>query len=114
MSRWLVAAATICRAGEYGGETLSANDRLVLLTLSAFMNQHHDGVWPSKRTLARETGLSVRAVRASLAKLERIRLLSRHARFNPGRRDRATDYIELHLPIRAGAFDHEGEWQAED
>jgi predicted ArsR family transcriptional regulator len=53
--------------------------RLVLLALAAHANRETNEAWPSVATLARETGLSARAVRDALRELEQANEIERLA-----------------------------------
>jgi Helix-turn-helix domain len=112
VSRWLVAAAKINRAGAFKGENLSAVDRVVLYTLAAFCSEGQEYLWASEATLAKQCGLGERTIRRSLAKLENLGPVRRRRRT-----DRAGNFlsniIEVALPIAQGGFDHNGEWEDE-
>lgn len=72
---------------------LAPTTRHVALTLSLYMSERGDSARPGAPTLARDTGLSVRAVREHLAELERrgwLRLVERGGL--KGERKKANEY----------------------
>ena len=79
-----------------------ASDRHVALTLSVHMRSDGLGAWPSQETLARETGLSVRAVRRSLKRLVADRWLTQITRKPPrGRRAKGYGFqYAARLPLK--------------
>ena len=61
---------------------ITSTQRIVLIYLANHHNQRNNRCDPSEKTLARETGLSVRAVRSSINALLSLGLIDRKQRFN--------------------------------
>jgi hypothetical protein len=72
----------------------NANQRLVLLNLADRANKAGT-CWPTQKRIAADTGLGERTVRAKLAELEALKLLTRRTRFVGTRR--TSDLITLAL-----------------
>lgn len=76
--------------------------RLVLWTLSKHMNADGSSSFPGQATIAAESGLALRSVKAHLEAAERLRWIERRPRRKGGRR-MGTDYVpRFPLPDGAG------------
>lgn len=71
---------------------VSPTDKLMLLVLGSYAGMDN-GLWPSQRLLSEDTGLSDRAVRSALTRLEAGGFITREKRYVHG--SRTTDWITL-------------------
>jgi DNA-binding MarR family transcriptional regulator len=78
----------------------SPTTRLVLICLSLWINRNERQCWPSQKTLARHTGLSLRTVKQHLALADDEGWIFRERKRRTGRRWAQTFY-EMTIPVGA-------------